>query len=225
MGKSILVVEDDQVISMALRDRLLSEGYKVKTADNGVNGFKWGQSRQWDLIILDLMLPDKNGLELCRDLRAKNIETPILMLTAKAQTVDKVIGLKMGADDYLSKPFEMIELLARVEAITRRKPGPTISGDSFQIKDFTLDFRKQELSLNNKTISLSTYEYKLLKYLCDHRGEIIDRDELLNEVWGYDAVPYTRTVDIHIGQLRKKLNDNKKQEIILTVRNRGYKLI
>ncbi len=225
MKGRILLVEDDSAIAMALRDRLKSEGYGVECVGDGMEGFARSINAAWDLIILDIMLPGKDGLEVCRDIRAKGVDTPILMLTARDETVDKVVGLKMGADDYLIKPFEMIELLARVEALLRRRTGAARTSDAYKIGSFEFDLRRRELRRDRRSIPLTTYEFKLLRYLCEHRGEVLDRDTLLNTVWGYDAVPYTRTIDIHIATLRKKLGDSKKQELIITVRGQGYKLV
>ena len=224
MGCKVLIVEDEAAISMPLRDRLESEGYEVGVAGDGLQGFAKASTGEWDLLILDLMLPGRDGLEVCRDLRGKGITTPVLMLTARDQTVDKVLGLKIGADDYLTKPFEMIELLARVEALLRRSPGQSPNATLYPIGDYVLDIRKQLPRKGGETTELSTQEFKLLKYLCEHRGEVLDRDELLDAVWGYDEVPYTRTVDVHIAWLRQKLGDSKNQKLIITIRGRGYKL-
>lgn len=224
MQGKILIIEDDSAIAMALQDRLQSEGYDAECVRDGIEGFGRSVSASWDLIVLDLMLPGKDGLELCRDMRAKGIDTPVLMLTARDETADKVVGLKMGADDYLTKPFEMIELLARVEALLRRRSEKSRTNDSCKIGPYEFDLRRQELRRDQQSIPLTTYEYKLLRYLCDHRGEVLDREELLTAVWGYDVASYTRTIDIHIASLRKKLGDSRNQEIILTVRGQGYKL-
>jgi len=221
----ILVVEDEAAISMTIRDRLENEGCTVAVAGDGHQGFSKATAGDWDLIILDLMLPGKDGLEFCRDLRARGIRTPILMLTARDQTVDKVLGLKMGSDDYLTKPFEMIELIARVEALLRRTASPGNGSTWYPIGDYVLDLRKQQLRRSNTITDLSTQEFKLLKYLYEHRGEVLDRDELLDAVWGYDEVPYTRTVDVHIAWLRQKLDDSKSQRLIVTIRGRGYKFV
>ncbi len=223
MEHKILIVEDEAAISMPLRDRLESEGYEVGVAGDGLEGFARAFTGEWDLLILDLMLPGRGGLEVCRDLRGQGITTPVLMLTARDQTVDKVLGLKIGADDYLTKPFEMIELLARVEALLRRRPGHGSNATFYPIGDYVLDIRKQALRRGGETTELSTQEFKLLKYLCEHKGEVLDRDELLDAVWGYDEVPYTRTVDVHIAWLRQKLGDSKSQKLIVTIRGRGYK--
>ena len=223
MARKILIVEDEAAISMPLRDRLESEGYTVGVAGDGFQGFSKASTGEWDLIVLDLMLPGRDGLEICRDLRGKGIMTPVLMLTARDQTVDKVLGLKIGADDYLTKPFEMIELLARVEALLRRRPGQSPNAAFYPIGDYVLDVRRQTLRRGGEATELSTQEFKLLKYLCEHKGEVLDRDELLDAVWGYDEVPYTRTVDVHIAWLRQKLGDSKNQKLIVTIRGRGYK--
>ena len=225
MKGKILIVEDDSAIAMALRDRLQNEGFRVECVEDGMEGFTRSINANWDLIILDIMLPGKDGLEICRDMRAKGVTTPTLMLTARDETVDKVVGLKIGADDYLTKPFEMIELLARVEALLRRRGGETPTNDAYWIGSIEFDLRRRELRRDRRSIRLTTYEFKLLRYLCEHRGEIFDRDTLLNSVWGYESVPYTRTIDIHIASLRKKMGDSKKQEFIITVRGQGYKLI
>jgi two-component system alkaline phosphatase synthesis response regulator PhoP len=208
---------------MPIRDRLTSEGYEVGVAGDGNQGFAKAATGEWDLLVLDIMLPGRDGLEVCRDLRGKGITTPILMLTAKDQTLDKVLGLKIGADDYLTKPFEMMELLARVEVLLRRRKSPGPGATIYPIGDYALDLRRQQLVREGVVTELSTQEFKLLKYLYEHRGEVLERDELLDAVWGYDEVPYTRTVDVHIAWLRQKLNDSRSQSIIVTVRGRGYK--
>ena len=210
---------------MAIRDRLLKEGYIAEHVADGVLGFSRSTNEKWDLIVLDLMLPGKDGLDICRDIRARGVDTPILMLTARDETVEKVVGLKMGADDYLTKPFEMIELLARIETLLRRRGGSQGKSDEQEIGAFVFDLRKGELRQDEKRITLTTYELKLLAFMCERRGEILDRDTLLKAVWGYDALPYTRTVDVHIASLRKKLADSANQEHIVTIRGFGYKLV
>lgn len=222
--QSILIVEDEAAIAMTIRDRLTSEGYDVDVASDGATGFDRALNDQWSLIVLDLMLPGTDGLTVCRDLRARGVTTPMLMLTARDQTVDKVVGLRMGADDYLAKPFDMAELLARIEALLRRA-GPTAQAGTYAIGPFVLDLRRQELRRGTEVTTLSTQEFKLLKYLIEHRGEVLERDELLSAVWGYDESVYTRTVDVHIAWLRQKLDDRDRQSIIVTVRGRGYKFV
>ncbi|MBA2495055.1 MAG: response regulator transcription factor [Acidobacteria bacterium] len=221
----ILLVEDEAGLILTLTDRLHSEGFDVKTAADGEAGLSLALSENFDLIILDVMLPRKNGLDVCRDLRQKAIATPILMLTAKGETIDKVIGLKLGADDYLTKPFEVIELFARIEALLRRSPNTSQSSiDTFRFGDVSIDFRRAVVKKENVPIELSALEFKLLQYLIEHRGSVHSRNKLLDEVWGYDAMPTTRTVDVHIAWLRQKLEDNPKHpQFIQTVHGFGYK--
>ena len=174
------------------------------------------------------MLPKKNGYDVCRDLRQKRIETPILMLTAKGETIDKVLGLKLGADDYLTKPFEVIELLARIEALLRRSPAKAHNGsaESFRFGDVAIDFKRAEVTRNSQAVELSAMEFKLLQFLIENRGAVHSRDVLLDEVWGYDAMPSTRTVDVHVAWLRQKLEPNPKHpQYIQTVHGFGYKFL
>ena len=221
----ILLIEDEAGLIITLTDRLHSEGFDVQTASDGEAGFSLALNENFDLIILDVMLPKKNGLDVCRDLRQKGITTPILMLTAKGETIDKVLGLKLGADDYLTKPFEVIELMARIEALLRRSPNTNQESlDSFRFGEIAIDFRRAVVKKENELIELSALEFKLLQYLIEHRGEVLKRDELLDEVWGYDAMPSTRTVDVHIAWLRQKLEENPRHpQFIQTVHGFGYK--
>ncbi len=224
----ILLVEDEQGLILTLTDRLQSEGFSVVSAADGVKGFETALAENFDLIILDVMLPKKNGYDVCRDLRQKGIDTPVLMLTAKGETIDKVLGLKLGADDYLTKPFEVIELLARIEALLRRSPVQTQNGkaESFNFGDVTIDFRQAEVFKESETVELSAMEFKLLQFLIENRGRVHSRNELLDEVWGYDAMPSTRTVDVHIAWLRQKLETNPKHpQFIQTVHGFGYKFV
>lgn len=226
MSRKILLVEDEPGLVLTLTDRLVSEGYAVEVAQDGETGQEKALSGLYDLIILDVMLPRKNGLDVCRDLRSQNIKTPILMLTARGQVVDKVVGLKLGADDYLTKPFEVLELLARIEALLRRVPSVTVnnSPDTYNFGDVRVDFRRAEVSREGNPIELSALEFKLLQYFIEHRGIALTRDELLDEVWGYDAMPTTRTVDVHIAWLRQKLEPNpRRPKFIATVHGLGYK--
>jgi DNA-binding response OmpR family regulator len=207
---------------------LQSEGFEVTSATDGESGFMLACNENFDLIILDVMLPKKNGYDVCRDLRRKSVETPILMLTAKGETIDKVLGLKLGADDYLTKPFEVIELLARVEALLRRSPNKTsnIGAETFRFGDVSVDFKRAEVIKNSEVIELSAMEFKLLQFLIENRGAVHSRDKLLDEVWGYDAMPSTRTVDVHVAWLRQKLEQNPKHpQYIQTVHGLGYKFI
>ena len=213
---------------MTLTDRLQNEGFEVKSATDGEAGLSLACAENFDLIILDVMLPKKNGYDVCRDLRQKGVSTPILMLTAKGETIDKVLGLKLGADDYLTKPFEVIELLARIEALLRRSPQQMLNNrsESFRFGDVLVDFKRAEVLKNNQSIELSAMEFKLLQYLIENRGQVHSRNDLLDAVWGYDAMPSTRTVDVHVAWLRQKLEENPKHpHFIQTVHGFGYKFI
>ena len=227
MSKRILLVEDEPGLVLTLSDRLASEGYAVESARDGEAGLDRASRGAFDLILLDVMLPRKNGYDVCRDLRQRGIQTPILMLTARGQVVDKVVGLKLGADDYLTKPFEMMELLARVEALLRRVPAvEAASADAYQFDAVRIDFRRAEITRGDEKIELSAKEFQLLRYFIEHREATLSRDELLNEVWGYDAMPTTRTVDVHVAWLRQKLEPNPKHpKYILTVHGLGYKFV
>ena len=212
---------------MTLTDRLRSEGFEVVSAKDGVAGFEASTSQTFDLILLDVMLPKKNGYDVCRDLRQRGVTTPILMLTAKGETIDKVLGLKLGADDYLTKPFEVIELLARIEALLRRSPAKSnghASSDTVRFGDIAIDFKRATVAREDSLVELSAMEFKLLQYLIENRGVVHSRDHLLDQVWGYDAMPSTRTVDVHIAWLRQKLEENpRRPRFIQTVHGMGYK--
>jgi two-component system alkaline phosphatase synthesis response regulator PhoP len=224
----ILLVEDEKGLVLTLTDRFQSEGFEVDTASDGQLGFDMAMTGAYDLIVLDVMLPKKNGYDVCRDIRKNGIETPVLMLTAKGETIDKVLGLKLGADDYLTKPFEVIELLARVEALLRRSPATMngTSSEAFRFGSVTIDFRRAEVTRENEPIDLSAMEFKLLQHLIENRGVVHSRDQLLDAVWGYDAMPSTRTVDVHIAWLRQKLESNpKRPHFIQTVHGMGYKFV
>jgi two-component system alkaline phosphatase synthesis response regulator PhoP len=229
MTRRILLVEDERGLVITLTDRLTKEGYSVDSAYDGPTGLKRATSEFFDLLILDVMLPNSSGLDLCRDLRQRGVKTPVLMLTAKSQVVDKVVGLKLGADDYLTKPFQMMELLARIEALLRRAPGRTAvstNEGSFEFGAIRIDFRSTEVFRDGQIVELSAREFKLLRYFVEHRGATISRDELLNAVWGYDAMPFTRTVDVHVAWLRQKLEPNPKHpRFILTVHGMGYRFV
>jgi len=227
MSRSILLIEDEPGLVLTLKDRLAREGYEVDTAQDGTQGLTSALRGQADLIILDLMLPGRSGLDICRDLRQKGIETPILMLTARGQTVDKVVGLKLGADDYMTKPFEMPELLARVEVLMRRNRNSTGAGAAFyNFGTIEVDLRRASATRGGEAIALSTREFELLRYFIEHRGAAISRDELLSKVWHYDAGTTTRTVDVHVAWLRQKLEDDpKRPQWIMTVHGLGYKFL
>ena len=223
--QKILLVEDEAGIRMTLGDRLRAEGYGVEAAEDGEQGLERARDGAFDLFIFDVMMPKKNGLDLCRDIRQLGITTPIIMLTAKGQTLDKVLGLKLGADDYLTKPFDMMELLARVEALLRRstslsEPPVTV----YEFGDIKLDPRSTEVTRNGEVLTISAKEYQLLLYLCRHPGVTLSREVLLREVWGYDSTPTTRTVDVHVAWLRQKLEDDPKHpRWITTIHGMGYK--
>jgi len=228
MAKRILLVEDEPGLQLTLSDRLRNEGYEVDTTGDGDSGYERARDEDYDLIILDIMLPGKNGLDVCRDLRQEGVATPILMLTARGQVADKVVGLKLGADDYLTKPFENIELLARVEALMRRPVAGsnTQVGDTYEFGNVTVNFRKAEVHRDGESVELSAREFQLLRYFIENRGNVLSRDELLNNVWGYDAMPSTRTVDVHVAWLRQKIEANPKHpEHIRTVHGMGYKFV
>ncbi|MBS1791800.1 MAG: response regulator transcription factor [Acidobacteria bacterium] len=231
MTKRILLVEDEPGLVLTLTDRLTSEGYQVESARDGETGLERASNEAFDAIILDVMLPRKNGFDVCRDLRQRNVTTPVLMLTARGQVVDKVVGLKLGADDYLTKPFEMMELLARVEALLRRAATPAATpsisaAETYQFDSIKIDFRRAEVERDREKIELSAKEFQLLRYFIEHREATLSRDELLNEVWGYDAMPTTRTVDVHVAWLRQKLEPNPRHPMyILTVHGMGYKFV
>jgi two-component system alkaline phosphatase synthesis response regulator PhoP len=225
MSQRILLVEDELGLVMTLSDRLASEGYAVETANDGETGLARATSELFDLIILDVMLPGDSGFDLCRNLRRRGFRTPIIMLTARGQTIDKILGLKIGADDYVTKPFEMMELMARVEVQLRRASSAvTLPEEVYQFGDIRVDFRRAEAYRGREVVELSAKEFKLLRYLIEHRGAALSRDELLNEVWGYDAAVSTRTVDVHVAWLRQKLEANQRHpQFILTIHGLGYK--
>lgn len=227
MKKKLLLIEDEEGLVLTLTDRLESEGFEVKVARDGEEGTTAALANDADLIILDVMLPRKSGMDLCRDVRQKGITTPILMLTARGETFDKVLGLKLGADDYLTKPFEIAELLARLEALLRRSTvTSTQTFETFSFGDVKIDIRRAEVTKSGTAVELSAMEFKLLQYFIEHRGEVLKRNELLDEVWGYDAMPTTRTVDVHIAWLRQKLEDNPRYpQFIQTVHGFGYKFV
>lgn len=225
MNERILLVEDEEALLMTLTDRLRSEGYSVELARNGEEGVNQGTRDVFDLILLDIQLPKRNGFDVCRDIRQAGVATPILMLTARGQVVDKVVGLKIGADDYMTKPFEMIELMARIEALLRRAPiRPPEPEEVQEFGDLRVDLRGTEVTRDGKPVGLSAREFQLLRYLLENRGKTVSRGELLKQVWGYSASTYTRTVDMHIASLRQKIESDPKQpQWVQTVPGLGYK--
>jgi two-component system alkaline phosphatase synthesis response regulator PhoP len=226
MSPRVLIVEDEPGLRLTLSDRLGSEGYSVETASDGQAGLESAASGGYDLIVLDVMLPRMNGFDVCRGIRQRGVTTPILMLTARGQVVDKVIGLKLGADDYLTKPFETIELMARLEALLRRRTsGAQPGGDIYRFGDVLVDMRRMEVTRGGQPVDLSAREFKLLRHLIEHRGATISREVLLSDVWGYDETPLTRTVDVHVAGLRQKVDNPKSPEYIVTVHGLGYKFV
>jgi two-component system alkaline phosphatase synthesis response regulator PhoP len=225
MEYRILLVEDEPGLRFTLSDRLRIEGYVVEAVADGESGFSRACDEGFDLIVLDLMLPKKSGFDVCRDLRQMGLATPILMLTARDQMVDKVLGLKIGADDYLTKPFEMLELLARIEALLRRATRQFAGAPAtYQFGSIRIDFRKTEVVRKGSVVALSAKEFQLLRYFIENRGETLSRERLLQEVWGYTSMPFTRTVDVHVAWLRQKLEDDPKQpRWIVTVHGLGYR--
>jgi two-component system, OmpR family, alkaline phosphatase synthesis response regulator PhoP len=225
MERKILIVEDEASLATTLKDRLRKEGYAVSVARDGVSGFATAAEQPFDLILLDVMLPGQSGFTVCQKLRQAGLSTPILMLTARRQVTDKVIGLRTGADDYLTKPFQMAELLARVEAVLRRADQTTASaGVRHQFGTVCVDVRRTEVLRAGRPVVLSAKEFQLLRYFVEHRGTTLSRDELLREVWGYGTTPSSRTVDVHVAWLRQKLEeDPRNPQFILTVVGFGYK--
>jgi two-component system alkaline phosphatase synthesis response regulator PhoP len=222
--KRILLIEDEPGLVLTLTDRLAREGYVVESATDGETGLERASREAFDLLVLDLMLPRMGGFDVCRELRRRGIETPVVMLTARGAVVDKVVGLKMGADDYVTKPFDMSELLARVEAHLRRAPATPHPSEGYAFGDVRVDFRKAEASKEGAPLDLSAREFQLLRYFVEHRGATLTREELLNEVWGYNAMPSTRTVDVHVAWLRQKIEPNPRHpQYVLTVHGMGYK--
>lgn len=222
----ILVVEDDKAMAVALSDGFQYEGHSVSLARDGAEGLKLASEDKFDMIILDVMLPKMSGLDVCKQLRSAGNRVPIIMLTARGQEIDKVLGLKIGADDYVTKPFSFMELTARVEAVLRRASDHNEVADVFRFGDVTLDFKRSLAMKGEIAVELSPREFRLMKYFIEHRTEVLTRDQLLNHVWGYDSFPLTRTVDTHIAKLRQKIEDSPADpRYIVTVHRAGYKFV
>ena len=221
----ILLVEDEPNLRRTLTDLLRSDGYVVESSDDGLKGQELATKNPFDLIILDVMLPSRDGFEVCRRLREDGVNTPVLMLTARSELNNKVQGFKAGSDDYLTKPFETPELEARIEALLRRASrGAHAQLRSYDFEGIHVDFTKSELTKNGKSTPLGEREARLLRYLIERKGTILSRDELLHEVWGYKSIPLTRTVDVHIAWLRQKIEDDPKNpKYIVTVHGQGYR--
>ncbi len=222
---SILIIEDEESLRSALAVRLSSQGYEVDTAKDGSEGLDKATTFPFDLILLDVGLPVRDGFELCRDIRQAGLATPILLLTARRQTIDKVLGLKLGADDYVTKPFKSEELLARIEVLLRRVPIRSGFG-VHQFGSIRVDFRRAEVTRDANPVQMSAREYQLLRYFIEHAGVIIPRGELLQYIWGYSEKALTRTVDVHVSSLREKLEQNPRfPELIITISGVGYKFM
>jgi DNA-binding response OmpR family regulator len=226
--RRILIVEDDLAILRGLKDNLEYESYEVLTATDGEQGYCLIQKKKPDLIILDLMLPKMSGYELCRKMREEGIVTPILMLTARGEEVDRILGLDLGADDYVTKPFSVPELMARIRAVLRRVQKSKTGNlpEELRFGGVFVDFKRFEAQKAGKAINMSRKEFGVLRLLAARAGEVVTRDELLDEVWGYDQYPTTRTVDNHIALLRNKLEDDPANpQYLITIHGVGYKLI
>lgn len=228
--KRVLLVEDEPGLVLTLTDRLESEGYSVESAREGGEALEKASEGVYDLIVLDVMLPGKSGLEVCRELRSRGSTTPILFLTARGEVADKVVGLKLGGDDYLTKPFDMMELTARIEALLRRGEGSGADGASsisrYAFGGVEVDFRKAEVKRDKTPVELSALEFKLLKYFIENRGATLSREELLSRVWGYDAAIHSRTVDVHVSGLRQKIEPNPaRPQYVVTVHKLGYRFL
>lgn len=227
MSARVLVVEDEPTLVLTLTDRLRSEGYEVSAAETGEDGLRLAREATPDVILLDVALPGKGGFDVLRDLRQQRLDTPVIMLTARGQVVDRVLGLKLGADDYVPKPFDMMELLARIEAVLRRRRGTSPAGaGTATFGDVRVDFRRAEVTRGGESVELSSLEFKLLRYFLEHRGALVSRQELLEQVWGYPGVLQTRTVDVHVASLRQKIERHPaKPEYIVTVHRMGYRFV
>src|SRR5262247_4237580 len=222
----ILIIEDESDLALGLRNNLEIEGCEVITARDGEEGARLAFQERPDLILLDIMLPRMSGLDVCRQVRAKGMNTPIIMLTARGQEIDKVIGLEIGADDYVTKPFSIRELIARVKAVLRRVTQPPAAPEVYRFNDVEVNIRGNEVRRAGAPVELSAKEFALLAYFISHPAETLSRDRLLDEVWGYENYPSTRTVDTHILRLRQKLEPNPEEpRFILTVHGIGYKFV
>jgi len=222
----ILIVEDEPDMVLGLKDNFEFEGYEVVTASDGAAGLDRARTQKPDLVILDIMLPKLSGLEVCKALRSEGFEAPIIMLTARGQEIDKVVGLELGADDYVTKPFSIREVLARVRAILRRTEGAKKRLSRYRFADIDLDFETYVAKRADQPLDLSPREFELLRYLIERKGETVTRDRLLEDVWGYESYPSTRTVDTHIAKLRAKIGDSGSEpRYILTIHGAGYKFV
>ena len=221
----ILIVDDEPEMVRGLEDNLRFEGYQTIAASDGKRGLALALSEAPDLILLDVMMPGMSGWDLCRELRARGLDTPVIMLTARGEEVDRVLGLELGADDYVTKPFSLRELMARIRAVLRR-PGPRQKFEEFAFGDVRVHLRARQAFKGGREVRLTRKEFDLLRYLVEHPGEVITRDRLLDEVWGYERFPTTRTVDTHILRLRQKFEDDPERPAhILTAHGQGYRFV
>jgi two-component system alkaline phosphatase synthesis response regulator PhoP len=227
MKEKILIIEDEEDLVKGLKLNLADEGYEVDWAADGAEGLRKAMEERPDLIILDIMLPKMNGLDICRELRKENISIPIIMLTAKGEEIDKVLGLEIGADDYMTKPFSIRELLARIKAHLRReKRERKTVPDVYRFGDVEIDFTHFKVKRKDKELDLTSLEIEILKYFIAHREEVVTREALLDKIWGYEKYPTTRTIDNHILKLRKKIEgDPSHPEYILSVYGEGYRFV
>jgi DNA-binding response OmpR family regulator len=222
----ILIVEDEPDMVLGLKDNFEFEGYDVLTAADGATGLERARAEKPDLLLLDIMLPKLSGLEVCKTLRAEGFQSPIVMLTARGQEIDKVVGLELGADDYVTKPFSIRELLARVRAVLRRTEPSKRRLSRYRFSDLELDFETYRAKKAGEPLDMSPREFELLRYLIERKGETVTRERLLEDVWGYESYPSTRTVDTHIAKLRAKIGDSGSEpRYILTIHGSGYKFV
>ncbi|MCP5063282.1 MAG: response regulator transcription factor [Ignavibacteriae bacterium] len=224
--KKILVVEDEQAMRNGLRDNLEVEGYAVEEAEDGTKGLEKITNNKYDLILMDVMMPGISGFDVCKNIRASGNLTPIILLTAKGEEIDKILGLELGADDYITKPFSLRELLARVKAILRRTETTTKTYEKYNIGRLQINFQTFNAKSNGKDVNLSHREFEILKYLAEHKNSTVPRDDLLKDVWGYESRVTTRTVDNFILKLRQKIEEDiNHPKVILTIYGIGYKMI
>jgi len=220
----VLIVEDDETMAIALRDGFGFEGYDVRMVHDGATALELALGEPWDLLILDVMLPRMSGLDVCKGIRRAGNKVPIIMLTARGQEIDKVVGLKTGADDYVTKPFGFLELMARVEAVLRRSSGHAEGATSYEFGDVRVDFERMEATKAGRQLEFSRREFELLKYMIDHRGKALPREQILEGVWGYNDESHTRTLDMHVAKLRKKVESRPADpQYIVTVHRVGYR--
>jgi DNA-binding response OmpR family regulator len=222
--KKILIIEDDPAIRTGLKETFTTEGYNVSDADTGTKGFELASKQNYDLIVLDLILPGKDGIEICKDLRSDGVKTPIVMVTSRKEEIDKILGLEIGADDYVTKPFSPRELIARVNALIRRTKQTQQAKELYHFGDMDIDFKKYEVKKGAESVNLTALEFTLLHFLIKHEDQVVSRDSILDNVWGNSVYVYPRTIDTHIANLRKKIEDDPENpKFILGVRSIGYK--